>query len=266
MDISSTDVFSAASAFGYSHGSVAVVSGAATGVGWAAASQLADAGVTTYGLIRDLHDADGLESSRVQWIAADVSVREDVARSFAQISSTNDHVDLVVSNAAIARHGDVGSMSHEDLAAMMETNVYGFFNMVQAALPLMIAGSSSIVAVSSVHANVTAPMVSGYAATKGALVSAIRAVALDLGSRGVRVNAVLPGSVDTPMLRASAASRSPDDPEAAIRKWGESHPIGRVLQPREIADVILFLGSRFATGITGSTITVDGGLSAKLAL
>jgi NAD(P)-dependent dehydrogenase (short-subunit alcohol dehydrogenase family) len=91
-------------------------------------------------------------------------------------------------------------------------------------------------------------------------------LALDHAAEGIRVNAIAPGSVDTPMLRASAERRSPHDPEAAIAGWGARHPIGRVIAPEEVAAAIAFLASDDASAITGACLPVDGGLLARLAL
>jgi NAD(P)-dependent dehydrogenase (short-subunit alcohol dehydrogenase family) len=93
-----------------------------------------------------------------------------------------------------------------------------------------------------------------------------RTLALDHAAEGIRVNCVLPGSVDTPMLRISARRRSPDDPQGAIDEWGRRQPLGRVLRAEEVAEPILFLSGAAASGITGATLAVDGGLTALLAL
>lgn len=268
MDTSSTDPRPHDSPPGLEPGSIAVVSGAATGIGLSTATRLAERGVVTYGLVRDRRDAEAAPDL-VHWIAADVSRREQVDAAMARIEQEHGRIHLLVSNAAIARHCDISVQPLEDLTAMFATNVFGFFHLVASALPLLRKagrGDAAIVAVASVHAMMTARMVSGYAATKGALVAAVRAVALDLGPEGIRANVVLPGSVDTPMLRSSAMRRSPDDPDAAIAAWGEQHPIGRVLQAREVADAIIFLGGPAASGITGTSLAVDGGLMARLAL
>jgi NAD(P)-dependent dehydrogenase (short-subunit alcohol dehydrogenase family) len=105
-----------------------------------------------------------------------------------------------------------------------------------------------------------------YTATKGAIAAMTRAMAVDHAHEGIRVNTVLPGSVDTPMLRASARDVSPDDPDSVIRMWGSGHPIGRVGQPAEIADVCVFLASPLASYVTGADLRVDGGLLAGVAL
>jgi NAD(P)-dependent dehydrogenase (short-subunit alcohol dehydrogenase family) len=147
-------------------------------------------------------------------------------------------------------------------------NVRGAFLAARAALPhLRQSGHGSIVVISSVQAHGTQTEVPAYAASKGALDALVRAMALDEARRGVRVNAVCPGSVDTPMLRASARRFSDGSPEAedeVIAGWGRMHPMGRVAAPREVAEVVLFLASDRASFITGEDIRVDGGLLAGL--
>jgi NAD(P)-dependent dehydrogenase (short-subunit alcohol dehydrogenase family) len=118
-----------------------------------------------------------------------------------------------------------------------------------------------------VQAHGTQTEVPAYAASKGALDALVRAMALDEARRGVRVNAVCPGSVDTPMLRASArrfSDGSRDAEDEIITGWGRMHPMGRVAAPREVAEVVLFLASDRASFITGEDIRVDGGLLASL--
>ena len=123
--------------------------------------------------------------------------------------------------------------------------------------------------VSSVQALATQTDVAAYTATKGALNALARSMAIDEAAHGVRVNAVCPGSVDTPMLRHSAglfSDGTPDGIELTVAGWGRSHPLGRVAQPSEVAEVICFLASPRASFVTGEDIRVDGGLLAGLAV
>jgi NAD(P)-dependent dehydrogenase (short-subunit alcohol dehydrogenase family) len=167
----------------------------------------------------------------------------------------------------VARHGQLSEQSPDDVALVVDTNLHGFLTALAHGIPLLRkASGAAVVAVSSVHAQATAPLVAAYAASKAAIVGAARAAALDHAPEGIRINAVLPGSVDTPMLRASASRRAPSDPDGAVREWGLRHPIGRVLTADEVASAVLFLAGPGATGITGVALPVDGGLLARLAL
>lgn len=267
VDISSTKGELWVAPFNFPKNAVALVSGAGSGIGFATATLLSQMGVITYGLTKKSEDRPQVLNDSIRWLVADVSDRGEVDNALSKISEESQHLDFLVSNAAVVRHGSVGDILISDLKYMIDTNLIGFFNLMGSALPLLKkSNSASVVAVSSVHAQTTSRMVSGYAATKGALVSAVKASALDLGAAGIRVNVVLPGSVDTPMLRASANLRSPKNPQAQIEEWGRRHPLGRILEPGEIAHAIIFLGSPMASGITGATLIVDGGLSAQLAL
>jgi NAD(P)-dependent dehydrogenase (short-subunit alcohol dehydrogenase family) len=117
-----------------------------------------------------------------------------------------------------------------------------------------------------VQAVVTQQNVVGYAASKGAVAAMTRAMALDLAEDNIRVNVVLPGSIDTPMLRASARAIDPGDSDRVIAEWGAVHPIGRVGWPAEVAAACVFLAGPGAAFITGSELRVDGGLTAGVAI
>ena len=148
-------------------------------------------------------------------------------------------------------------------------NVKGVFFAAKAALPYLRRSTrGAVVVVSSVQAHATQAAVAAYAASKGALNALVRSMAVDEAPYGVRVNAVCPGSVDTPMLRLSArrfSDGSEEGAQQAIDDWGRSHPLGRVAQPIEIAEVVGFLASPRASFVTGEDVRVDGGLLATLA-
>jgi len=255
------------SSFNFPKNTVALITGAGTGIGLATATLLSQMGVITYALTKKSEDKPEISHNSIRWLVADVSNRVEVDDALSRINVEHGCLDFLVSNAAVVRHASTGNVLISDLQYMLDTNLIGFFNLIGAALPLLKKSKmASVVAVSSIHAQTTSRMVSGYAATKGALVSAVKACALDLGEDGIRVNVVLPGSVDTPMLRASATLRSPENPQAQIDEWGSRHPLGRILESEEVANAIIFLASPMASGITGASLTVDGGLSAKLAL
>jgi NAD(P)-dependent dehydrogenase (short-subunit alcohol dehydrogenase family) len=247
-------------------GRVALVTGAGSGIGLALVQRLFAAGAHTYGIVRRAEDvpADG---PGVRWLVADVADRAAMAEAFGAVAAERGRLDVLVSNAGVARHGQLSEQSPDDVALVVDTNLHGFLTALAHGIPLLRkASGAAVVAVSSVHAQATAPLVAAYAASKAAIVGAARAAALDHAPEGIRINAVLPGSVDTPMLRASASRRAPSDPDGAVREWGLRHPIGRVLTADEVASAVLFLAGPGATGITGVALPVDGGLLARLAL
>jgi NAD(P)-dependent dehydrogenase (short-subunit alcohol dehydrogenase family) len=145
-------------------------------------------------------------------------------------------------------------------------NARGAFVAAHFAVPKMTRGGA-IVHVSSVQGIACQTSVPAYAASKGTLDTLTKAMALDFAARGIRVNAVLPGTVDTPMVRASAEMFSEGrSSDAVVASWGMTHPLGRVAQPREIAQAIAFLLSEEASFVTGALLPVDGGLLAQLAV
>jgi len=149
----------------------------------------------------------------------------------------------------------------------MACNVRSVFLAVQRALPMLTASGGAVVNISSVHAVATSSGIAAYAASKGALMALTRAMALEFGEQGVRVNAVLPGAVDTPMLHAglSRGHVSGDTTFELVRGLGRKHVLGRVGQPEEIGQTILFLAdSTKSSFMTGQSIVVDGGATARL--
>ncbi len=177
-----------------------------------------------------------------------------------------DRVDALVCAAGVQRYGTVVETPSAVYDEVMAVNVGGVFFACQAFVPLLPRGGS-VVVVASVQAYAAQTGVAAYSMGKGALLSLVRAMAVDHAADGVRVNAVCPGSVDTPMLRTSAAEfgggRSTDE---VVAEWGRSHPLGRVATAGEVAEVIHFLTTPAAAFVTGADVKVDGGLTAQLAV
>jgi NAD(P)-dependent dehydrogenase (short-subunit alcohol dehydrogenase family) len=146
-------------------------------------------------------------------------------------------------------------------------NARGAFLTAHFCVPRMTAGGA-IVHVSSVQGLSCQAGVAAYAASKGTIDALTRSMALDFASRGIRVNAVLPGTVDTPMVRASAERFSSPEQSAdtLVEQWGRMHPLGRMAQAREVAQAIAFLLSEEASFLTGVSLPVDGGLLAQLSV
>lgn len=143
-------------------------------------------------------------------------------------------------------------------ARVYDVNVGGAVRLVQAFAPPMVSRGEGVFAfVSSINGYFGAPGLAAYASSKGGLDALARTLALELASSGVRVNAIAPASIDTPLLRASFARRP--DPEAALAANVRRHPLGRLGTPADVAAALLFLCSREASWITGATIPVDGG-------
>jgi NAD(P)-dependent dehydrogenase (short-subunit alcohol dehydrogenase family) len=254
-------------------GRVAFVTGGASGIGAAAARLYAAGGASVA-----VCDIDGEAAARIadEIVAAggrasaypcDVSASADLEQAVRATVAEWGRLDAVAACAGLARHGKVPEFAEADWDLVLDTNLKGLFFTAKHTIPALVAsGGGSIVTLSSVNAVASARMIPAYAASKGGIAAMTRTLALDHASDGIRVNCVLPGSVDTPLLRRAAKRRFPDDPQAAIDEWGRRHPLGRVLTAEEVANAIVFLSSAGASGITGASLSVDGGLSALLAL
>jgi NAD(P)-dependent dehydrogenase (short-subunit alcohol dehydrogenase family) len=177
-------------------------------------------------------------------------------------------LDHLVTSAGIQRYGDIVSTSEQGWDEVFDVNVKGVYLAAHAAVPHIRATGGSVTIISSVQAIANQNQVAAYAASKGALNALCRAMAVDEAAYGVRVNAVCPGSVDTPMLRSAAADFSDGTTtgiEAVLAFWGTSHPLGRVAQASEIGQVVVFLASERASFVTGAELRVDGGLLCRIA-
>jgi NAD(P)-dependent dehydrogenase (short-subunit alcohol dehydrogenase family) len=254
---------------------VALVTGGSTGIGQAAARALAAEGTRVV-----VHGLDATEAGETAArIAAETGTGaigvggpiQDPRTSDAAVAAaieTFGRLDVLVSSAGIQRYGDVVSTSEETWNEVIAVNLTGVYHVAHAALPhIRRSPAGAVVLVASVQGSTTQPQVAAYTASKGALHALARSMAVDEAAHGVRVNSVSPGSVDTPMLRASArlfGGDSPDDEQRVIDLWGSSHPLGRVARPAEIGEVIAFLAGERASFVTGTDVRVDGGLLALL--
>ncbi|MET9217445.1 SDR family NAD(P)-dependent oxidoreductase [Streptomyces sp. NPDC088197] len=258
-------------------GRVALVTGGSSGIGRAAAELLAASGAAVAVCGVDADDTEKTAAAiaeaggRALPVVADVSDPDAVAAAVARTVSEYGGLDVLVTSAGIQRYGTVADTDEKTWDEVFAVNVKGVFLTARAALPHLrrSASGGSVVVVSSVQSRAAQSNVAAYAAAKGALNALVRSMAVDEAPFGVRVNAVCPGSVDTPMLRHSAARFSDGSDEGVRRllgEWGRSHPIGRIAQPREVAEVIAFLAGTRAGFVTGTDIPVDGGVLAALAV
>lgn len=241
---------------------VALVTGAASGMGAATARAFAAAGADV--LLVDINEA------QVASVAAEVgmaSLAGDLAESaFCELAVQTaleqyGRLDIVVNCAGIILRADAEATTDEAWQRVMNVNVNGVFFMSRAAIPVMKQqGKGAIINFGSIWGDVGATNVVAYCASKGAVHQITRAMALDHVLDGIRINAVCPGEVNTPMLR-SGRERPPT--EADMQALADSVPMKRLADPSEIAKVVLFLASDDASYMTGAMVPVDAGFTAR---
>jgi NAD(P)-dependent dehydrogenase (short-subunit alcohol dehydrogenase family) len=249
-------------------GKVAVVTGGASGIGRATARKLAAEGARVG--IADVDEAGGERvAAGIRDAGADAFFRRTDVRSLADLEAILDEaadrhgrLDVLVNNAAAPVGGSAGEMAEEDWLRVIDVNLSGVWRGMRAAIPRMLAqGGGSIVNLSSVQAHVGFLGWSGYAASKGGIEALTRQAAVEYARVGIRVNAIVPGTIMTEMNEAIMASS--DDGDAVMAGWVAMHPMGRIGQPEEVAAAIVFLASDEASFITGELLRVDGGMIVK---
>ena len=241
-----------------------VITGAAKGIGAACAKVFLEAGANV-GLL-ELDVISPTDNERSMSVVCDVSDENAVKNAMHKIKTHFGSVDCLVNNAGIQRYGSVTETSSDDWDLVMNVNLKSFFLCAKYAIPFMReAKGGSIVNISSVQALSNQTNVLAYASSKGAVNALTRAIAVDYAPEQIRCNAVLPGCVDTPMIRATAESfageRSAED---FLHEWGLTHPIGRMATIHEIGQLVGFLCSDKSSFITGSSYVIDGGMTSQL--
>ena len=253
-------------------GKVVIVTGGAKGIGKAAVLAFAREGyrVALVDLDRDAGERVRQESialpGAVLSICSDVSRAEGAREAVHATVAAFGGVDVVFNNAGIQppeSYRTAEDLEEQVWDRVMDVNVKGCFLLCKYAIPEMRRrGGGVIINNASVQGLQSQKLVPAYAASKGAVLSLTRNLALDYAAENIRAVAVCPGSVDTPMLRASASLSNPGNADATLAAWGGKHPLGRIGRPEEIAEVVLFLASDRASFITGEFVCVDGGLMA----
>lgn len=250
-------------------GKAAFVTGGAMGIGGAVAELLAERGAR----VAIVDRAEGEARAQAEKIVAaggeaiaigcDVARAADVEAAVRQAVTAFGGLDIVSNNAGIQRYGTAESTTEPEWDEVMNVNLKSVYLVCHAAIPHLKARRGAIVNMASVQGFATQKSVFAYTTGKAALVGLTRSLALDLAASGVRANAVAPGSVDTPMLRW--AINLDKNPAALERTINAMHPLGRMAQPREVAECVAFLASPRASFVTGITMICDGGLLLPIA-
>jgi NAD(P)-dependent dehydrogenase (short-subunit alcohol dehydrogenase family) len=240
-------------------GKTALVTGASRGIGRASALALAQGGAQVlvhYG--RGKAEAEGVaaqirnEGGRAEVVASDLAAPDGAHNLAKQVRGiVGDRLDILVANAGVAKSANIEDTTVEDFDRLFAVNVRAPFFLVQQTLPILGKGSS-IVFVSSLAAHAVVGTIAAYAATKGAIDTLVKHFAAALGPRGIRVNAVAPGVVDTDMSNFIKT-------EAGQKYTLAMQAIQRLARPEDIGPVVAFLASDDARWITGDTVRVDGG-------
>ena len=248
-----------------------IVTGASSGLGRAAALALASQGATVFAVARTASALDetarlgaGLPGSIVPRVV-DVSKEHELRDLIAAVAS-DGALDYVVNNAALQLEKTLLDTSTEDWDRVQDVNVKAIFWSCKYSVAAMLSSGigGSIVNVASVAGLAADAMLGAYTTSKHAVVGLTRTLAVDrsLTRAGIRANAICPGDIDTPLVQAYVDSHH--DPEAARAAMNSAYPLERIAQPSEVAEVITFLVSDSASFVNGSTIVVDGGLTAAI--
>jgi NAD(P)-dependent dehydrogenase (short-subunit alcohol dehydrogenase family) len=244
---------------------VAIVTGAASGIGAETVRLFLEAGAQVVGV-------DRLEPAvpsalmqrfpdRLRAVTGDVSL-EATAEAFTRAAvDTFGRIDILVNNAGVAVVKPIHEHTPEEWDRVMNVNVKSIYWAARHVIPVMKRQGGVILNTGSISGVVGLPLQGAYGPSKGAVVEMSRQMAIDYARDNIRVNAVCPGTVDTPLVRRAAQDSG--DADAFMRGLLEAHPIGRIASPEEIAQFFLFLASDHARFITGAILMIDGGFTAR---
>ena len=238
-------------------GKVAIVTGATSGIGMATAFRFAEQGARVAAVGRKKEILSKVQRQNIRTYSVDLTNEQETSTFARRALEDFGGVDILVNAAGIIANGTIENTSLADYDLMMNINVRSVMQLTQLVLPSIIERKGNIVNVSSVTGLRAFPNVFAYCVSKAAVDQFTRCAALELAPKGVRVNAVNPGVVRTNLHLNSGMNE--DNYAAFVERSKTTHPLGRIGQPEEIADLILFLASSKAGWITGATYSIDGG-------
>jgi cyclopentanol dehydrogenase len=250
-------------------GRVALVTGAGEGIGRGCALVLAASGAQVF--VNDKNPASGEKTAETirksgghaDFLQADVSDGDAVAAMFDAVAQRTRALHILVNNAGVNLFKGIQETSLAEWNAVFNVDSMGIYIVTKSALPLLKAAEkSSIINIASVHAQLTVPNMTAYAAAKGAVLAMGRSLAQELGPFGIRVNTISPGFIDTPLLNSWLATEP--DAVATMQRINGYHPLGRIGRPEDIGNLITFLAGDESGFITGANILIDGGLTTRL--
>ena len=238
-------------------GKVAIVTGATSGIGMATTLRFAEQGARVAAVGRKKEVLAKVARPNVKTYAVDVTSEQETAAFAKRVLEDFGGADILVNAAGIIANGTIENTRLADYDLMMNINVRSVFQLTQLVLPSIIERKGNIVNVSSVTGLRAFPNVFAYCVSKAAVDQLTRCAALELSPKGVRINAINPGVVRTNLHLNSGMNE--ENYAAFVERSKTTHPLGRIGQPEEIADLILFLASSRAGWITGVTYSIDGG-------
>ena len=243
----------------------ALVTGGGTGIGQAIAGSLAAAGLEVTICGRNIEPLETVAASnpRIHAMTADITDEASVAALYESAQAARGNFDVVIANAGIALSAPVGKTSLEMWSQTLAVNLTGAFLSVRPAMDTMkTAGGGRIVFIASIAGLKGAPYISAYAASKHGVIGLMRSMAAELAQTPITVNAVCPGYVETPMLERTVANivgKTGRDEQAARDAIARVNPQGRIIEPQEVADAVMWLCSKGARSVTGQAIAITGG-------
>lgn len=246
------------------NGKTAIITGAASGIGLVTASLLADMGARV--ALIDISESAGKKAAteirkrggNVKFFHCDISSDNECKKTIKAIHEEFGKIDILFNNAGVIKRKNIIDLEEKDWDQVLDVNLKGIYLLSRYVIPIMIKGKGgSIINTGSGWGLKGGPNALAYCASKGGVVNMTRAMAIDLGKYGIRVNCVCPGDIDTPMLRGEAHQLGVNEEE--FMKEAENRPINRVGTPQDVAYAVLYLTSNLSTWVTGSILVVDGG-------